>query len=114
MWFLLLTESGGLVCFVTVGGVYVYAVECISMCVGLVDWSVGLFPPLFETHVCLFLGAGQLLGGQPFALYVGALIPHLVGCGSTHLSVCHPRPGSAAGGSSGLSSPVRYSVVRLL
>ena len=67
MWFLLFTESGGLVCFVTVGGVYVYAVERISMC-------IGFFPPLFETHVCLFLGAGQLLGGQPFALYVGALI----------------------------------------
>ena len=27
VWFLLLTVSGGLVCFVTVGGVYVYAVE---------------------------------------------------------------------------------------
>ena len=27
VWFLHLTESGGLVCFVTVGGMYVYAVE---------------------------------------------------------------------------------------
>ena len=27
VWFLFFTESGGLVCFVTVGGVYVYAVE---------------------------------------------------------------------------------------
>ena len=34
VWFLLLTVGGGLVCFVTVGGVYVYAVECISMCKG--------------------------------------------------------------------------------
>jgi len=33
VWFLFLTESGGLVCFVTVGGVYVYAVECMTMCV---------------------------------------------------------------------------------
>jgi hypothetical protein len=79
-------------CVLSLWVVGVYAVERISMC-------IGFFPPLFETHVCLFLGAGQLLGGQPFALYVGALIPHLVGCGSTHLSVCHPRPGSAAGGS---------------
>ena len=39
------------------------------------------------------------MGGQPVALYVGALISHLVGWESTHLSVCHPRPGSAAGGS---------------
>jgi hypothetical protein len=28
------TLGGGLVCFVTVGGVYVYAVERISMCIG--------------------------------------------------------------------------------
>jgi hypothetical protein len=34
VWFLYLTESGGLVCFVTVGGVDVYAVERISMCIG--------------------------------------------------------------------------------
>ena len=27
------TVGGGLVCFVTVGGVYVYAVECMTMCV---------------------------------------------------------------------------------
>ena len=33
VWFLLLTVGGGLVCFVTVGGVYVYAVECMTMCV---------------------------------------------------------------------------------
>jgi hypothetical protein len=72
VWFCLVTESGGLVCFVTVGGVYVYAGDCMTMC-------IGFFPPLFETHVCLFLGAGQLLGGQPFALYVGALIDCLVG-----------------------------------
>jgi hypothetical protein len=32
VWFCLVTESGGLVCFVTVGGVYVYAVECMTMC----------------------------------------------------------------------------------
>lgn len=49
------------------------------LCLWWVDWLVGLFPPLFETHVCLFLGAGQLLGGQPVALYVGALIDCLVG-----------------------------------
>jgi hypothetical protein len=72
VWFCLVTEGGGLVCFVTVGGVDVYAVECMTMC-------IGFFPPLFETHVCLFLEAGQLLGGQPFALYVGALIDCLVG-----------------------------------
>ena len=30
--------------------------------VWLVDWLVGLFPPLFETHVCLFLGAGLFFG----------------------------------------------------
>lgn len=64
--------SGGLVCFVTVGGVYVYAVERMTMC-------KGYSPPLFETHVCLFLGAGLFLGGQPVALYVGALIDCLVG-----------------------------------
>ena len=51
----------------------------VCLCVRLVDWLVGFFPPLFETHVCLFLEAGQLLGGQPFALYVGALIGYLVG-----------------------------------
>ena len=33
VWFLVFTVGGGLVCFVTVGGVYVYAVECMSMCV---------------------------------------------------------------------------------
>ena len=33
VWFLFLTESGGLVCFVTVGGMYVYAVERMTMCV---------------------------------------------------------------------------------
>ena len=33
VWFCLVTESGGLVCFVTVGGMYVYAVECMTMCV---------------------------------------------------------------------------------
>ena len=31
--FLVFTVGGGLVCFVTVGGVYVYAVECMTMCV---------------------------------------------------------------------------------
>jgi hypothetical protein len=32
VWFCLVTEGGGLVCFVTVGGVDVYAVECMTMC----------------------------------------------------------------------------------
>ncbi len=32
VWFLYLTESGGLVCFVTVGEVDVYAGGCMIMC----------------------------------------------------------------------------------
>ena len=32
VWFLVFTESGGLVCFVTVGGVDVYAVGWMFMC----------------------------------------------------------------------------------
>lgn len=38
VWFLVFTVSGGLVCFVTVGEVYVYAVECITILCG---WSTG-------------------------------------------------------------------------
>jgi hypothetical protein len=34
VWFLFLTEGGGLVCFVTVCGVDVYAVERMTMCIG--------------------------------------------------------------------------------
>ena len=92
VWFLLLTVGGGLVCFVTVGGVYVYAVECMTMCKG--------YSPHYLKRMCAcFWEPVYFLGGQPVALYVGALISHLVGWESTHLSVCHPRPGSAAGGS---------------
>ena len=86
-------------CFVTVSGMYVYAVECMTMCV--VGRLVGRgYSPHYLKRMCAcFWEPVYFLGGQPVALYVGALIPHLVGCGSTHLSVCHPRPGSAAGGS---------------
>ena len=50
------------------------------LCVWLDVWLVGVFPPLFETHVCAcFWEPVYFLGGQPFALYVGALIDCLVG-----------------------------------
>ena len=61
VWFLVFTEGGGLVCFVTVGGGCLFG-GVYNYFVWWVDWLVGLFPPLFETHVCLFLGAGLFFG----------------------------------------------------
>lgn len=61
VWFLVFTVGGGLVCFVTVGGGCLFS-RVYNYSVWLVDWLVGLFPPLFETHVCLFLGAGLFFG----------------------------------------------------
>ena len=52
----------------------------VCLCSRVDDWLVGLFPPLFETHVCAcFWEPVNVLGGQPVALYVGALIDCLVG-----------------------------------
>ena len=48
--------------FCLCGVLYVYAPACIC--------GEGLFPPLFETHICLFLGAGQVFGWTTFFLYV--------------------------------------------
>jgi hypothetical protein len=60
VWFLVFTESGGLVCFVTVGGVYVYAVERISMCIG--------FSPHYLKRMCACFW-------EPVSYWVDNLLP---------------------------------------
>jgi hypothetical protein len=60
VWFLVFTESGGLVCFVTVSEVYVYAVERISMCKG--------FSPHYLKRMCACFW-------EPVSYWVDNLLP---------------------------------------
>ena len=61
VWFLFLTLGGGLVCFVTVGGVYVYAVECMTMCKG--------YSPHYLKRMCV------LVSGSRSIFWVDNLLP---------------------------------------
>jgi hypothetical protein len=79
VWFLVFTVGGGLVCFVTVGGVYVYAGGCMFMFGGWHVYVRGFSPHYLKRMCACFWEPVYFLGGQPFALYVGALIDCLVG-----------------------------------